>query len=202
MLKDIKGMRFGRLTVLERAENNKHGQARWLCLCDCGSETIVGSGNLSSGNTMSCGCLHREGLITRNTVHGECHSRLYDIWAGMKTRVSNPGRKEFACYGGKGITVCEEWNDYPAFRDWAMANGYRDDLSIDRIDNDGNYEPCNCRWVDMKTQANNTRRNRFLTVGNMTYTIAEWSRKLNVRSGLIIDHLRLGWTPEQALGLV
>lgn len=150
---NIIGRRFGKLIVVERAENIGD-YAAWKCKCDCGNETVVTGSNLRSGNTKSCGCLS-------GTTHGMTHTRLYHVWGGMIQRCTNPNAAKYSYYGGRGIRVCDEWcNSFVAFYEWAMANGYDPELpwykcTIDRIDVNGNYEPANCRWVDMKTQNNN-----------------------------------------------
>lgn len=161
---DITGDRFGRLTVIRREANSKGGQARWLCKCDCGKDTIVLGTELRRGHTTSCGCLALEqSKINGSKVkHSQSFSRQYHVWRGMKIRCYNPKAKDYKNYGGRGIKVCDEWlNDFKTFYDWAMANGYRDDLSIDRIDVNGNYEPSNCRWATAKEQANNRRKVRI-----------------------------------------
>ena len=157
---DLTGMKYGRLTVVEfdRLQNHK---TYWKCVCDCGLTVIATGNNLRSGNTKSCGCLRREStaaLGKENTTHGESHNkrtRLYTIWCGMRQRCSNPNRDAYELYGGKGVKLCDEWNDYNTFKMWAVSNGYADNLSIDRIESSGDYCSENCRWI---TRSENTAR--------------------------------------------
>lgn len=165
---DLTNHRFGRLISVKRV-GTKNGSALWLCLCGCGNTTEINARNLNSGNTKSCGCIHSEQLSKRNhenRLHGDADSRLYGIWHGMKQRCFDSNRKDFENYGGRGITVCDEWrSDYNAFRSWALANGYDYNAdymkcTIDRINVNDSYNPQNCRWVDAKYQANNRRKRK------------------------------------------
>lgn len=134
------------------------------------------------------------------TIHGMCNTRLYQIWNGMKQRCQNPNAINYKGYGGKGISVCEEWNNsFKAFYDWAMANGYRKDLTIDRIDNDGNYEPANCRWATNKEQQNHTSYTRLYTYNGETLSIMQWAEKTGIHPNMLYKRLSRGWSIEKAL---
>ena len=179
-LKDLTGKTFGRLKVIERADDavTKTGRhrTRWLCLCDCGNFVIVYADNIMSEKSTSCGCLRKEMLSNKRTTHGCSKERLYGIWCAMKRRCYNTNDIAYKDYGGRGISICEEWKqDYQAFRNWALDSGYSNEKSIDRINNSGNYEPDNCRWVVSDVQANNRRSNRVYTVDGETHTLTEWA---------------------------
>ena len=164
-VKNLTGQRFGRLVVIERSGSDKYRRAMWKCQCDCGEIRVEYSTNLLGGRVNSCGCLRAEKNRNRIT-HGKRKSRLYCVWSDMKNRCYNPKIHNYHRYGGRGITICDEWrNDFQAFYEWAMANGYDENApymqcTIDRIDNDKGYSPDNCRWVDMKVQNNNKSNNR------------------------------------------
>ena len=168
---DLTGQRFGRLTAIEKV-GKQGGHIMWLCQCECGNTTIVQGTVLKNGRTKSCGCLWDEAIASFNhserrkettrkakSKHGMKGTRLYRIWQGMKSRCGNPNIPCYPYYGGRGITVCDEWkNSFEAFRDWALSHGYSDELTIDRMDVNGNYEPSNCRWASMAEQNKNKRR--------------------------------------------
>lgn len=159
---DLTGKRFGGLTVIRRAAENYVAPCgttapMWLCRCDCGKQLTVLGKNISTGKSTNCGCVQMANFHASRRTHGDSRtSRLYRIYNNMKTRCTNPNATHFKRYGGRGISVCRDWeSSYESFRDWAMTNGYEPHLTIDRINNDGNYEPTNCRWI---TQGENSRK--------------------------------------------
>ena len=194
---DMTGRRFGRLVVLERAGSDAHGKPTWLCRCDCGRETTVDGTSLRRGRTMSCGCYQREIVSRANKTHGMRGTRLYRVWAGMKTRVMNENAPNFKFYGGRGISVCDEWLEFEPFQSWALANGYTDSLTIDRINVNGDYEPGNCRWVTKAQQHNNMRSNRIITFMGEAYTLTEWSKLLGINRATLHGRLQR-LPPEEA----
>jgi hypothetical protein len=175
------GQRFGRLVVLQEAGRNKHGQVIWLCVCDCGNKTVVSGGLLACGNTRSCGCLHREVVSKSNSTHGMSKTRIYRIYHGAKRRCTDPNHKNFAGYGGRGIEF-----RYPSFEEFFAERGLPPEgMTLERIDNDGHYEPGNCKWATRREQANNKRKyrkrsNRISIASRRTQTVAEWATEFNV----------------------
>ena len=201
---EMVGKRFGYLVVLEQVEDAKCGQKRWKCMCDCGKETIAYGQSLRSGHTSSCGCYRSKvnAILGKEKLekHGGCGTRLYHIWNSMKARCYDPKRSRYKQYGGRGIIVCDEWrNDFAAFRSWALANGYNDSFTIDRIDNDGPYSPSNCRWITNFEQQGNKRNNRNLEYNGQTHTVAEWARITGISENTIRQRLRNGWSVDDAL---
>lgn len=203
-LQYLTGQKFGKLTVINFNHKIKtnYGQWKyyWLCECECGNTIIVCSSNLKTGHTKSCGCLKIENTVNANKKHGLAKHRLYKIWENLKFRCLNKKCNSFKNYGNRGITVCIDWlNNFENFYTWAIANGYKDDLTIDRIDNNGNYESDNCRWVNAKKQANNRRSNRLITYNNETHTLSEWANKYNIKISKLWARLNSGWTIEKSL---
>lgn len=198
-LKDLTGMRYGRLTVIERTENQGK-RVMWRCLCECGTEIVTRGYNLTSGGSQSCGCYNRERSSQHHTKHGESHTRLHREWRKIKQRCTNKNNTRWSDYGGRGICVCQEWMDsYEAFRDWALANGYRDDLTIERRDVNGNYCPENCCWATNQEQQHNRRNNHYITYNGETHTITEWARIYNMSENGLVHRILRGWEIERAL---
>ena len=201
---DLTGKRFGRLTAIKDTKKIKGSCVVWLCKCECGRSIEVISASLLSGNTKSCGCLAREITEKRNTIHSLSRdkdgkrTRLYGIWVRMRQRCKDKNLKDYARYGGRGIKVCKEWSNYKNFYDWALANGYRANLSIDRKDNDGDYEPSNCKWSTLIEQAHNKSNNRLITYCGKTKTLAEWSSTLSIDRKTLSYRLKIGWSIEKA----
>lgn len=195
---DLTGKKFGKLTVIKRAENNKNHQTMWLCKCDCGNEKIILGNNLKNNTTKSCGCLRKN---FNHIIHGKRHTRIYNIWRNMRKRCQKEYDNHYKYYGARGIKVCEEWDEsFQSFYEWAMKNGYTDELTIDRINVNGNYEPSNCRWVDIKTQNNNKRSVKLISYNGMNKTISEWADYVGLPHGTLYLRLhRSHWSLEKAL---
>ena len=199
---DLTGQRFGRLTILYRDDKFKKSgkkETAYVCQCDCGAVKKIFAYSLKSGNTVSCGCQSLENRIKAKTTHHLTGTRIYRIWRGMKTRCENSNDYHYKFYGERGIRVCAEWQEFEPFYDWAIANGYTDDLTLDRIENNGNYEPSNCRWVTQKEQSNNTRKNRVITHNGISHTLYEWANSVNMQPGTFAYRINSGWSMERAL---
>lgn len=192
-IKDLTGQKFNLLTVKGMAQRNP---IYWECVCDCGNTTLVRTSNLTGGKVKSCGCLQHKG----NPTHNQSQTRVYRIYAKMLRRCFVESDPAYSRYGGRGITMCDEWkNSFVAFSDWAYANGYADNLTIDRIDNNGDYCPENCRWTDYLTQSNNKRNNRVFEHNGETKTLSEWCKALNLPYKRIYFRITKGWTFEEAI---
>ena len=206
-MEDLCGQKFTYLTVIKRVPNKVTSggsqQVCYECLCDCGKTTIITKGHLITGHTKSCGCAKTKLCQERTIKHGQAGSRLYHTYYHMRRRCFNPKDKEYHRYGQRGITVCDEWlgkNGFKNFYNWAITHGYQEDLTIDRINNDGNYEPSNCRWATNQQQMNNVSYNVRLTHNNETHTIAEWSRILGLKQDTIQARIKYyGLSIEDAL---
>ena len=202
---DLSGKKFDRLTVIGLSDKKSGRKSYWVCQCECGNKKLVRSDKLLGGLIRSCGCLKKEQdkINLGKTTHGDtpvgAHKRLWQTWQGMKQRTSNPNNKSYQRYCGRGITVCEEWREsYIAFRDWALKNGYDDSLTIDRIDNNGNYEPSNCRWVTPKEQCNNRRSNVLIEWNGKTKNIQQWADETGLPYKVLHDRYhRYGKTPPE-----
>lgn len=178
------GQRFGSLTVVSRAPNNKWRERRWDCRCDCGNEKTVDGSTLRNGLIMSCGCLH-------GITHGHAHSREYRIWDGIKQRCLNLSNKAYPDYGGRGIKVCGRWLNFENFLA-DMGNCPTQKHCIERINNDGNYEPFNCRWATRREQMLNTRRTKMLTACGKTMCMKDWGRELGVHETSVAAWVKKG----------
>ena len=202
---DLKGQKFGRLTVLER-DGNKGHEPTWKCVCECGNFTTVIGAELRKGNTTSCGCYAKEvtskrmkGKAPHNKRHNMTKTRIYKTWSAMKRRCHNPHDTSYYRYGGKGIEICDEWNNFDNFYAWAISNGYSDNLTIDRIDNQKGYQPDNCRWATQKVQANNKTNNHKVCYKDKYYTIAQLSDMFNIPYKKLWKRIKLNWDIEKAV---
>ena len=195
--RDISGESFGRLTAIAIVENRNHVY-HWLCICECGSDVVVRTASLVSGNTKSCGCLSLDVSRNRFLSHGLSDTREYNAWKSMQARCNSQGNASYSRYGGRGISVCERWESLENFI-LDMGKHPGEGYSIDRIDNDGDYTPENCRWATRKEQTRNMKTNRMLKLGSETLCVAEWADRIGVYPNLIHNRLQLGWSDEKAL---
>jgi hypothetical protein len=211
------GDRYGRLTIIQEIEgksylgircgrNIKRYVRRFECKCDCGNVTSVFLQDLRSNKTRSCGCLNLEnslkkleGLSEKNITHGMSKTKEYRAWSHMVGRCMNEDDQSYHYYGGRGIKVCDKWLRFEGF--WEdMKEGYSDQLTIDRIDNNGNYEKNNCRWVSMEEQSKNKRNNKSVTYNGETLIVADWSKRLGGNRSLVSSRINiLGWNIEKAI---
>lgn len=193
--KNLIGQKFNLLTVISENGVDKFGRKTWLCKCDCGNESIVPSTSLVKGDVKSCGCLRGKNLIT----HNHSNERLHSIWKGIRRRCNNPHEKSYKDYGGRGIKLCDEWNNYENFREWALSHGYRDDLTIDRIDVNKNYCPTNCRWLTKQEQARNKQNTLWVKYNGELKSLPEWAEYLGINYHTLFRRIyNLKWDIKKA----
>lgn len=199
---ELVGKRFGRLLVIEKSAQKGKG-TYWKCLCDCGNEVVVYGYSLNKGSTRSCGCLNKDRIKQMNiegATHGMSRDRLYRIYYGMKNRCYRKDTNRYENYGGRGIEVCSEWlNDFEAFAKWAFQNGYREDLTLDRIDNSKGYEPNNCRWATKKEQVLNSSQAKLYTYEGKTLCVADWASEKGISRAALYQRLKRGIPFEVAI---
>ncbi len=200
--RDIAGQKFGNLTAVRFDHRDEHtvgGQHYWLFRCDCGNEIVLRKSAVTSGNTKRCFCCAAQRSAEASTVHGGVGTRLYREWAGIVQRCTNPKDTSWGRYGAKGVTVCNEWRSFPAFRKWAYANGYNDSLTIDRVNPNGNYDPSNCRWASVREQANNKQGTLWIEYSGERLQLSYWADRLGINYHTLYDRLYLhGWSVEKA----
>lgn len=198
----LQGQKFGRLTVvsLHHISHKPKSREYYLCKCDCGKEIIAEKWNLKTKHTNSCGCFAKEVRAKNHLKHGKGGTRIHKIWRGMKTRCYNKNSNAYYRYGKRGIKICDEWkDDFMSFYNWAISNGYKQGLTIDRINNDGNYEPLNCRWATIKEQCANRSSTKILLYKGEKHSAYEWAKKLKINYNTLIHRLERGWKIEKAL---
>ena len=200
------GKKYNRYTVVKYDHMKKYGKTKahfFKCKCDCGNERVVRITTLTSNQSKSCGCLQREVVAKNNKVnvtHGRSNTKLYRVYHAMKSRCNDPNHDKYKVYGGRGIRVCEEWeNSFELFYKWAIANGYKEGVSIDRIDPNGNYEPGNCRWLNQIEQCRNKRNNVVLEHNGKKQTAIEWAEELGIKHSTILYRHRNGWSDKETL---
>jgi len=191
---DLIGEKYGKLTVVERV-SNKNGHTRLRCVCECGNEIIVFTSNLKKHKYPSC----NECREPARKKHGMSGTRLFNIWVNMRQRCMNPKSSSHKSYYDKGITICDEWMNFDNFKNWSFANGYREDLSIDRIDSNKCYCPENCRWADIVTQNNNTSRIHFLIYKGVKKSVRQWAIFTGINYHTLMSRLNSGWSIEDAI---
>lgn len=207
MYTDLSGKQYGRLTVVKKTgeRRGKSGSVVWECVCSCGNTSYVSTSKLTSGHTKSCGCFSREVCGDTHREHGGTGTRLYNVWLSMKSRCNNKNDEAYKSYGGRGIFVCEQWeNSFASFMEWALSSGYdknakRGNCTIDRIDNNKGYSPDNCRWVNMSTQGKNKRNNVYITANGETHILADWARITGIDKRTIHQRLKRGRSGEKAV---
>jgi hypothetical protein len=196
---DMIGKRFGRLTIIKMLEDGDTNHCKFLCSCDCGGVTVASLANLKRGHTKSCGCLQKEMTSKANMRHGDANTSLWRRYKHMQWRCSNPNSPDYKNYGGRGIKVSREWDTYEKFKAWALLNGYRDDLTIDRIDVNGDYEPSNCRWITLEQQQSNRRDSVFIMFNGEQKTVSQWARIIGVNPNKIYYLKRKGISDDEIM---
>ena len=204
MRKEVKiGDKFGRLEVISAPYTVGYKRSKKLkvtCRCECGTVKDYYLDLIRRGHTKSCGCFQQEARYISKKTHGHCYEKIYRVWMTMKARCINPNAKEYHNYGARGIRVCDEWFDFMTFYKWAQENGYKEGLTIERNDYNGNYEPSNCRWASAKEQSNNTRRNHLIEINGVTHTLSQWCEIYNRKYYLVERRINyLNWEPLDAL---
>lgn len=199
--KNLLGQRFGRLIVIQKLPT-KNERTMWLCRCDCGNLTEASCNKLTMGVKRSCSCYKLERIKEASTKHGGKGTPLYNVWRGIKERCYCPKNKAFKYYGGKGVEVCTEWkDDFGTFKKWAEDNGYKQGLTIDRLDNNKNYEPSNCRWTTMREQSNNKTNISKYEINGELYSLRDLSEKFNLPIDVLYYRVkRAKWSIEKAVG--
>lgn len=195
-IKDLTGLKFGNLNIVENYGKIK-GSTYWKCLCDCGNVKIINHYNLLKGKSTSCGCLKGQKISKKQTTHNKTNTKIYKLWMGIKSRCNNINNPKYKSYGGRGIKVCDEWqNDFMSFYNWTLANGYDEnakygECTIERINVNGNYEPNNCTFKNLKEQANNKTTNVFVEYNGETHTLKQWSEIFNLKYKSMVNRYHL-----------
>lgn len=205
-VENLVGKEFERWTVISAADptitKSNRVHRRWMCRCECGTERVVLERSLKNGTSKSCGCYHRDEMKVIgkcNKKHGMTNTRLYRIFKHMKNRCYNPNDVSYKNYGMLGITICDEWDTFDSFSEWALSHGYDERLSIDRLDVTRGYSPDNCRWTDAVTQANNKRNTKYYTYNGETHNIGEWAVIFNIPYKKLWKRINSGWDIQKAL---
>jgi len=198
---DLTGKKIGRLLVIQRSGYAGSKHIKWLCECKCGKKVFVSGDSLRQHATQSCGCLCKEQVSKAKTKHGDAKKRLYTIWGLMKRRCDNINCKDYKDYGGRGIKICNEWREYLSFKQWALDNGYTNDLSIERKNVNGNYEPDNCCWATQKEQQNNKRNNKSITYNGKTQNMCQWAEELGFNYSTVYARMSRGISFEDSISV-
>lgn len=198
--RNLTNQKFGRLTAIKMIKRENH-KTYWLFKCECGNEIVIPFTYVTTGDCKSCGCYRKEKCKDNaKRTHNMSKTRMYRIWTHMKKRCYDVNAQAYMNYGDRGIKVCNEWkNNFINFYNWAINNGYREDLSIDRIDVNGNYEPSNCRWATIKEQNNNMRRNHWIYYNDEKLTMKQFSEKYNIPYDLVKNRIRYKWSIERII---